>query len=243
MKVATILLGFCVMAPMFGACSSIPQQCRPPEPVLDKLRAILSYRNKGTNSETTENFTVLHNARRIFLRHDNSAADSESPSKPVYVFEGTEQIAGLTCSSDATWVECINRWQAENPSVAQQSPGAEVALAVPCEFTLQIPPWRPSPDTDEKTRVAAQVLQELMEFGYSDLKTVYARDFNLNDPSLDIYYELNSGESGIQGCSFDSIAIPHCRGWHLYGQSPVDLVKKDILENPYRFFPPPIGKP
>ncbi len=50
---------------------------------------------------------------------------------------------------------------------------------------------------------AQQILQELRDFGYDDAKTIYIRDFNVNDPEIRAYVVTRSGQSDFQGCSFN----------------------------------------
>jgi len=109
-----------------------------------------------------------------------------------------------------------------------------------CEFVLAVPPWRPSPDGAEKLRLARELLDEFRSFGYTDARKILIRDFNINDPDILAYIVNNEGDIEFQGCNFSRETKPHC-GWHMFGQSPLASVKKDIMAYPYRLFPLPIG--
>ena len=83
--------------------------------------------------------------------------------------------------------------------------------------------------------------EELLGFGYTDPKEIYARDFNLDDPEIDFYIVDSDEMPEFQGCDFSLVESPHC-GWHLYGQAPLDALKREIMSHPYRLYPPPLGK-
>jgi hypothetical protein len=99
-----------------------------------------------------------------------------------------------------------------------------------------VPAWHASPDNPLKRKLASEVLQELVHFGYRNPREVYVRDFNVADPELDFYVVDREGNGNIQGCHFDAEISPHC-GWHLYGMSPTEAVKRDIMVQPYKLLP------
>ena len=78
--------------------------------------------------------------------------------------------------------------------------------------------------------------------GTRGYKAIYMRDFNLNDPNIDIYLLSDKGEAEFQGCDFDPSKKPVC-GWHMYGMAPRESLLQNVMDVPYRLFPPPIGKP
>ena len=75
-----------------------------------------------------------------------------------------------------------------------------------------------------------------MNYGYSDPREVYVRDFNLSGPELDFYVIDQTGNGSVQGCSFDAKLRPHC-AWHLYGMSPRGDIRREIMARPYKLFP------
>jgi hypothetical protein len=105
---------------------------------------------------------------------------------------------------------------------------------------MEVRPWKPSPDGRGKRILAAQILRELQEFGYSDVKAVFTRDFNIEDPEIDFYIVGPRNEADFLGCSFDRNRSPYCQ-WHLYGQAPTQALKRRVMAMPYRLSPPPVG--
>lgn len=95
--------------------------------------------------------------------------------------------------------------------------------------------WHPSPDSPLKRRLAAELLKEIMPPGLN-LKAVYVRDFNVDDPDLLFYYIDAAGHGSLQGCYFDASRQPHC-GWHMFGQAPVERLRHSVMEMPYKLFP------
>jgi hypothetical protein len=224
---------------LLASCAANTPACVPPEAPVEQLKGSLAYESRPTENRRAEHFTVLKTQNRTFLRHDNRSGQQQlESSRPVYVLETSASIRIFDCPTEPNWVDCVVAWQKENPTVQDLS---EPVGAKPCDFSMDVPPWAPSPNNEDKQRVAVRLLQEFREFGYSELSALYARDFNLNDPNIDFYYQLQSGESGVQGCWFDSRSVPHCMGWHLYGQAPVELLKEDVMKTAYRLYPPPIG--
>jgi len=106
-----------------------------------------------------------------------------------------------------------------------------------CDLLVTIPKWHPSPDSSLKRRLASEVLQELMNFGWERPKEVYVGDFNVHDPEMDFYIVDADGKENIQGCRFNAFRVTHCE-WHMYGQSTLESVKREIMERPYRLVPP-----
>jgi hypothetical protein len=52
-----------------------------------------------------------------------------------------------------------------------------------------------------------------------------------------------AGEVDFQGCSFDAKQSPHCSGWHLFGQTPLDSLKKRIMSRPSDCIRRQFGRP
>jgi hypothetical protein len=240
------------LALLLGLRSRGVAQCPPLGPAVAELKAYLTYENGlGANKPKSESFSVLKIGDRVFFRLTRRPPEFARGDRPVYVYDPPERMRGsLTCPADATWVNCVGDW-VRNPQGSsavvtgdqKRHYSGEAPKEPTCEFRLEIPEWKPSPDDAEKKKLAADILQELRNFGYTDLKAVYIRDFNVADPDIWAYVISWSGESYFQGCSFDAKQSPHCYGWHLFGQTPLDSLKKQIMARPYRLYPPPIGKP
>lgn len=109
------------------------------------------------------------------------------------------------------------------------------------QLTLVVPAWAPSPNNEQKQRLAAELLKELHAEQAPRPKVVYARDFNLSDPEIDFYVVDADGTEEFRGCTFDLTRLPRC-WWHGYGQTPVDWLRRNVLARPYRLYPPPMGR-
>jgi hypothetical protein len=72
-------------------------------------------------------------------------------------------------------------------------------------------------------------------------KAIYIRDFNLDDPEIEAHIVDDRDPPYFLGCWFDVARSPHC-AWHMFGQSPPESLKRQIMERPYRLYPPLIGK-
>jgi hypothetical protein len=130
----------------------------------------------------------------------------------------------------------------------RDSQHTEISAAQPlkepaCELILEVPAWRSSADDSKKRKLAADVLKELQQFGYAEAKVIYIRDFNIDDPDIWAYIIAQDGSPDFRGCSFDAKQVPHCQGWHRLGQTSLDWLRQKIMSEPYRLYPPPMGKP
>jgi hypothetical protein len=240
------------LALLLGLRSMVAAQCSPPKAAVAELKAYLTYENGlGANKPRSETFSVLEIGNRVFFRLNRRLPDFASGDRPVYVYDPAERTRGsLTCPANATWVNCVGDW-VRNPQGSSevvtggQKPhySGEAPKGPTCEFRLQIPEWKPSPDDQEKMKVATELSQEIRSFVDSDAKAIYIRDFNIHDPDIWAYTITDKDRDDFQGCFFDARRSPHCYGWHLFGQTPLDSLKKQIMTRPYRLYPPPIGKP
>src|SRR5437016_13969819 len=93
------------------------------------------------------------------------------------------------CPTRPTWVNCV----------AGMAQGLGQVRGPACEFTLDVPVWHPSPDDAAKKGVAGEIFQEVQGFGGPDAKAIYIRDFNLNDPEIEIYVIHTNGEPEFLG--------------------------------------------
>jgi len=181
---------------------------------------------------------MLQVGETTFLREEEARPNYGSAQRQVYVVSNTGTPERITCPSDASWLNCAGAWlkdrHAHTPPYLAEAPSGPI-----CRFTLQAPSWSPSPDNDQKRRVANELLKELGAREYA--REVYARDFNMDDPEIDFYIIDLNGNAEFQGCFFDKTRSPHCR-MHGYGQSPIDALRRNVMSLPYRLYPPPMGR-
>jgi len=152
---------------------------------------------------------------------------------PVYVYGTGRRIDTVSCPADRGWVNCVANSTTERAGIGEDTRA--------CEFTLNIGPWKPSPDDEKKRQLAGEIANEIRAFGYENVKAMYVRDFNLTDPEIQVYTVDDRGKPDLLGCHFDASAEPHC-GWHRFGQAPLTELKRQIMERPYRLYPPPMGR-
>jgi hypothetical protein len=250
MRVKTQAIWLMLFTPFTVGCAS---RCAPPEAVVAKLRAYYTYMNGlDHNKPTAESFTVLMMGNRTFLRANNLGPYSDPTILAVHIFEGSQELPGLTCPAGPMWVNCVADWvlnphKDEGKVVYGNQPPPRYTAPAPkeptCEYVLDVPQWKPSPDDEVKARRATEIFRELQDFGYSDSKEIHIRDFNLNDPEIEAYIVERDGTREFQGCTFDAARFPHCCEWHGFGQSPVDLLRREIMARPYRLYPAPVGRP
>jgi hypothetical protein len=245
MRIAFVLLLACQIV---GAA-----ECTPPAGVVARLRTHFRYLN-GLEKNVThdEHFSMATVRGWLFLRQDTVGTNYVPNARPVWVFDGNNgfsEIDGTHCPTDATWVDCVAYWRdhskdpphvTSEPPEAYRYPPTHLNVWV-CKFTLQVPKWRPSPNTAEKQRIAGKIAKELLDFGYADATVIYVRDFNLDDPDITAYIKDRKGEVRLQGCRFDYTKVPCCWGWHLFGQSPQSWLRHSVMSLPYRVYPPPVG--
>jgi len=151
----------------------------------------------------------------------------------VYVFREGERLLANSCPVDANWTICAQQSFASfSHSKKQESYSAEPT----CDLVVNVPKWSPTPNGPRKREVASRVLHELIELTGSAPRAVFVRDFNVNDPELQFLIVGANADETVQGCHFDADLHPLCI-WHLFGQSPVKQIKKEIMATPYKIFP------
>jgi hypothetical protein len=236
----TLLLTLAITVLFAGYSRSSPPVCAPPQSVLANLRKTYTDLNRITEKEENrvEHFSMVNIGTRTFLRHNNAPHYQEG-HHPVDVYQGATNVGGFDCADDENWVDCSVEMQ---QYLRDKTPNTSKPTGPSCDFALPLPEWKPSPNNDEKKRVAEDVLEQFILGHQSDLKSAYVRDFNLSDLGLDIYFLYNNGQVIVQGCGFNANQHPPCIG-HLYGQAPLEPIIQHIMERPYRLYPPPIGKP
>jgi len=207
--------------------------CTPPADALIKLRAYLSYANRSEGSPALRHFSFAQaGGDTLFLQRE--VPKYFDPSRPVvYGFRKGHNLMMGSCPKDPRWASCAEK---ELLEFIHQPTTTTPATGPVCELSVMVPAWHTSPDSALKRKLASEVLQELIQFGYRSPREVYVRDFNVADPELDFYIVDREGNGNIQGCHFDAEISPHC-GWHLYGMSPTEAVKRDIMVQPYKLLP------
>jgi len=232
---------------------SAAAQCAPPEAAVRRLKSTVAYENGfGLNRAVRQPFSVLKIGDRVYFRHNNPPPHYDPRSRPVYVYGPGRGFDALNCPAGPTWVNCVAEW-AQNPGkdagivVYGNEPAPTYTRGVPkerpCEFTLDVPVWLPSPDSELKKKVAGEILHEILAYRrVSGTKAVYVRDFNVEDPEVEVYVIDTTGESEVLGCSFEAAKSPHC-AWHLFGQAPVASLRRQIMSRPYRLYPPALKRP
>jgi hypothetical protein len=202
--------------------------CTPPSAALARLRGYFTYYDRETPEHRSDHFSVVSIGDGVFFRHNNPMIPLSVPhNRTVYLYQPSTSLRTFECRDDDSWVPCAAQWEAGAPN--QPS----------CEFELNVSQWSPSPDSVEKRKIGTDLLHTLgIDPAKDPPQTVYARDFNLDDPHLDFYIAWPDGAELFRGCDFDRTQVPYCQGWHLYGQAPRDELRQHVMELPYRLYPP-----
>ena len=220
--------------------------CLPPVASAEKLKAHLSYLNgMGSNMPYVERFTSATIGKRSYIRQDIRPASNYAPrQRPVYIYEGSRSLGQINCPAGEAWIACLLDWELSrhndnSPSKDEHQQLEGLRVLSPsrvCEFRLEVQRWQPSPDNQMKRTTAVEVLAEIRMFIVEGVRSIVIRDFNIDDPEINIYFVNLRGEDQVLGCHFDDRRSPHC-SWHMFGQSPVESIIGDILKMPYRLYP------
>ena len=240
MRASVILLG--IVALCHGS------ECTPPSPVVTRLFAKFRYQNGlGHNHPYDERFSLTHIGARYYLRQNTVPIHYDPNLRPVSVFEGDAEVSAAegNCPPDPSWIDCAVYLSTQANAPSRVVYDGEKTLKYPpsgvaaseCEFVLHVPRWEPSRDSPEKREMARQILGELRHFGYEDAKKIVIRDFNVQDPDITAYITDQSGRHLFQGCAFSRDLVPHC-GWHMFGQSPLAGLRREVMTRPYVLYPP-----
>jgi len=220
----------------FASASAYGAQCTPPPPVLDRLSGYLSYEGTLgfiTNGQNKFSFASAGD-KELFLQYGTSRYVSGAMRR-VYVVTYGKPVFATPCPPGSNWARCaLDSFQG---FYGQKGAGTRaIPVGRTCDLFITVPRWRPSPNDATKRKLASEVLQELEKFGYGHARTIYVRDFNINDPQLQFFIVDQNGQQVVQGCDFNAQVTPHCE-WHLFGQAPVEQLKNEIMERAYRLFP------
>lgn len=146
--------------------------------------------------------------------------------RDTYIFGEDGLRGGGTCPIEKNWRVCIEGFA---------DSGSAEANVTTCRLTIDlrhIPRWRPSPDSEQKRRIARELRREI-EDQWGEAEKIVIRDFNLADNQLTVYVKTKDGEQ-YHGCGFRAMQTPHCEGWHLFGQAPISSIREWIFARPYK---------
>jgi hypothetical protein len=143
----------------------------------------------------------------------------------TYVFSD-RYLGRNTCPVAQDWEECIVKSaDIDRAAHAPQTCTTNVDLSA-------ISPWAPSANNDAKRKIAGELRSEI-EGNWKGAEEIVVRDFNLRDSQITAYIKMPDGDY-FQGCAFQASAMPHCSGWHLFGQVPDSKIRTWIFDKPYR---------
>jgi len=146
--------------------------------------------------------------------------------RDTYLF-GTQGLqGGGTCPAEEVWQNCVEKFA-----------GTEYANArvVTCKTTINvriIPAWKPSPNSEEKRRLA-EALRKEIEADWKGVSEIVVQDFNFKDPTIMMYLKMPDGDY-YEGCDLHASTVPHCDSWHMFGMAPISSLRKAIFRRPYR---------
>jgi hypothetical protein len=210
--------------------------CTAPLDALAKVKSYISYESRaGLWGRGPEHFSFATSDGDALFLQQEVRPYYDKAQRFVYAFRQGNRLVVTGCPNNSQWTRCAEKQLRE--AIHKPADTPERLAGPVCDLSFTIPVWHPSPDGPLKRRLAASVLQELMEYGYVDPMEVYVRDFSVSDPELDFYIVDREGKSDLQRCTFDADIRPHC-AWHLFGQSSTEELKRDIIALPYRLFPP-----
>jgi hypothetical protein len=234
MKTKTLLSVLPCLTVLYGA-----SECPPTREEMAPLKAELRYQNGlHQNRPSVKQFMVTWIGDTTIFRSESIEPQTNPSDRLIYVVSKSRILDATSCPADATWLNCVAQWL-KNPNAGPPY-NAEVREGPICKVNLAVPKWIPSPNSELKRRIVAELLTELHSGQPPLPRAVYARDFNLDDPEINFYILDYNGAVELRGCSFGLARVPHC-GMHGYGQTPSDWLRRSVLAHPYRLYPPPIG--
>lgn len=189
----TVLLVGLLPVPAYGA-----GECAAPQDALAKLEGYLTYMSsRGLWSPGAKRFSFAQaDGDALFLQRELPQRFDEK-LRLVYVFRKGSHLMVNSCPNNPQWTECAEKDFQDFIHAPANTPKPRIGPT--CDLTVTVPQWRPSPNSPLKTRLASEVLQELMQYGYINPREVYVRDFNVADPELDFYIIDRVGERQPSG--------------------------------------------
>lgn len=214
--------------------STVPNPSTVPCPgkpvVVDSFRHEIAYA-RTEELDPLRGLKVIH--ANVWERGPNTALYIREPLseyiptvRMVYLFNEGDIEGAFTCTLLDEWKSCVQKQVPfEEPQDQARTCGATFNL-------LDIPAWEPSPNSEKKRRVAAEILAEIAA-QWSGAQEIVIRDFNFKDPQVTMYLKMPDGEY-VQGCAFHAATQPHCVGWHSFGMAPSPNIRKWVFKRPYR---------
>jgi hypothetical protein len=148
----------------------------------------------------------------------------------VYYYLDEALVNAKSCQTEGTWQLCVQQ------GLAQSEINFAGSRPQTCSITVDvaaIPPWAPSPDTEQKRRIAADLKREVAHY-WGETTELVIRDFNLLDHEILFWGRYPAGGDGCTRCWFNWKSTPHCKGWLGFGQTPEEEIKSLIFAQPYR---------
>jgi Carboxypeptidase regulatory-like domain len=205
-----------------GAC--------PDSTALGSLKHQIAYQ-RTEESDPLRGLSVIH--VNVWMRGSLTGFYIHEPLKgflptirDTYLFDEEDGLrGGGTCPVEKNWLACIAGFA---------DPKRTDERVTTCATTIdvrRIAAWEPSPNNQQKRRIALELRHEV-EDEWGQAEKIVVRDFNLKDNQLTIYIKALDDEQ-YHGCDFRSMRTPHCDGWHLFGQVPISSIRKWIFARPY----------
>lgn len=212
--------------------ASTPESC--PEPTaLDLFKYQIVFEKTG-GTGTLNGLEVIH--ADVWERGVSTAfyvrerlPEFTTNVRMAYLFDKDGMEGGGTCPAQQNWMECAEK---ADRLAGMESVGSTIRTCTATIDLRALPAWEPTPDSLVKRRLADHLRSEI-EAKWAGVQEIVIKDFNLNDPQISIYLKMPDGEY-FQGCALHALREPHCDGWHLFGQAPVESIRKSIFEKPYR---------
>jgi hypothetical protein len=218
------------------ALISFAGDCAAPPAVTRRLAAYLSYEaSLGAGRYGAQVFTFSPLPDGFLFREHGVKESSDSSQRLVYAITQHGRLTVSSCPDDPRWEQCGE--QLLYRGIGKSAGNLAVEDGRKCDFTLNVQVWHPSPDSSAKRTLASELFKEILNAGHSGARAVYVRDFNLADPELTFYIVDSTDAGTLLGCHFESALRPHCQ-WHLFGSSPTEEIKREVLARPYILFGP-----
>jgi hypothetical protein len=225
-------LAWMLTAPLAWGGSTATGHC-PAQDSVDLLKHTIAYeRHGGGPFATSKRIHVRvweQGKATVFYIADRLANDAPTLRMAYYYFDGALENTA-SCYTDETWQLCVQKGLARSELDITGSPPRTCSITVD---VAAIPPWVPSPDTEQKRRIAAKLKQEATGY-WGETTELVIRDFNLRDHEILFWSRGPGPEEGCVRCWFRRNSVPHCRGWLLFGQTPQEYIKSLIFARPYK---------
>lgn len=201
----------------------------PSKQALDLFRHQIAY-ERTEESDPLKGLSVLHanvwtndSITAFYIRDQLNGFVPDV--RMTYVFSD-RYLGRYTCPLTQGWEQCVEK----SPDIGRAGSAGHV-----CTTNVDlsaVPVWAPSANNDVKRKIASELRTEI-EGKWKGAEEIVVRDFNLRDPQITAYIKMPDGDY-FQGCAFEANVLPHCTGWHLFGQVPDSEIRSWIFERPYR---------